>query len=309
MSNTWKPKGWIAILLGLMLQPFVFLYVNKLRVFFLYLLVVICSVLFDVNLQAASGEHAWYKDIYFSSLFMIICPIHAYWITKNYNADQTRSWFASWWGTTLTFIGVFISVVGFRTFLFEPFRIPSTSMSPTLNKGVQILVSKLGYGNYRYLGIQIYKSEISAKVNRGDIVVFQYPQNPDFDWVKRVIALEGDRVLYRNKTVYIKKSCDAHSEECSSFEPLISSSEYVSSEGLIVRKEEIDGQDYEILLNDAQGDLTHHYFRQIGSSTAEWLVPDGHFFVLGDSRDNSSDSRFWGFVPKENLIGKVVYSW
>ncbi|MFD2165639.1 signal peptidase I [Thalassotalea euphylliae] len=309
MSDAWKPKGWIAILLGLILQPFVFLYVNKLKVFFLYLLVVICSALLDMNLQATATESIWYKDIYFSSFFMLICPAHAYWITRNYNANDPRAWFASWWATSLTFISVFISIIGFRTFLIEPFTLPASSMAPTLDKGVQILVSKLGYGNYRYLGIQIHKTKVSAEVKRGDVVVFQYPQSPESDWVKRIIGLEGDRVIYRNKTVYIKKACDAQSEECSGFEPLKSSSESVSPEGLIVRKEEIDGQEYEVLLNEAQGDLTHHYFRQVGSGTGEWVVPEGHFFVLGDSRDNSLDSRFWGFVPKENLIGKVVYSW
>lgn len=309
MSTSWKPKGFIAILLGVLFQPFVFLYVNKFRLFITYLVLTALCYLLDIKIQASAGEADWYQGIYLTSVFIIICPLHAFWITKHYNADKKRPWFASWWAVTLIYLTVSAALILMRVFSFEPFTLPASSMAPQLDKGSQVLVSKIGFGNYRYLGYQISRSPMSAKVGRGDVVAFQYPKNPDYTWLKRVIGGAGDRIVYRNKTVYIQKACDEGADICADFIPLEQSLVSQTESGLKVLQEVNDGKHYQILLNENHPEQISHYFDQAGSEKAEWIIPEDHYFVLGDSRDNSSDSRFWGFVPKDNVIGKVIYTW
>lgn len=262
-----------------------------------------------MSVQAKVDDLVWYKDIYFSSIFTVICPIHAYLITRNYDIQYKRAWFANWWATSLTFFCMFLSIAAVRTFILEPFTIPASSMSPTLNPGNQLLVSKLGFGNYRYMGIQIARTEPSSHPERGDIIVFQYPQNPQSDWVKRVIGMEGDIIIYRNKTIYLKRACHNDSGDCPEFEAIKHQQlDKVDGES-ISYKESLDDNEYEIILNENMAELVNRYFNQVGRNQGEWLVPKGHYFVLGDSRDNSLDSRYWGFVPTENIIGKAIFSW
>ena len=307
MSTTWKPKGWIAVILGLILQPFVFLYVNRLKMFFWYLLFIFIVYIVDSNIQAAVDDSSWYKDLYLASLFTLICPVHAFLITRKYSTDKHRAWFASWWATTMVFIGVFISLFLIRTFIIEPYTISASSMAPTFNVGEQIWVSKLGFGNYRFRGVQVVRTEFSAQVNRGDVVVFQYPRNEQSEWIKRVMALEGDEIMYRDKTVYIKKACGESSDDCGKFQPLATTRVSSYGEGSSILTEVYGDREYLLTINDEQGDFYVSYFQQPAHKVAHWTVPKGHYFVLGDSRDNSSDSRYWGFVPQQNLIGKVVF--
>ncbi len=309
MDKQWKPKGWLAILFGLILQPFTFLYVNKQKLFWGYLLLAIGLGLIDVKLHINPPEDAWYKDIYINWVLFIIYPIHSFIITKNYDVSQTRAWYASWWGAASCFLLVFSSIIVLRTFYFEPFSIPAGSMSPTLNPGDQLIVTKNGFGNYRYLGIQLLKTEPIEKPNRGDIIVFQYPQNPQIDYVKRVIGLPGDKIIYRNKSIYIKEACSKPEGECPSYVAIEKSETEGAQNNLSLYEESIGEHIYSILIDPKAGDRANYYFSQVGTGRDEWLVPDGHYFVLGDNRDNSLDSRFWGFVPEGNIIGKSFYVW
>lgn len=142
--------------------------------------------------------------------------------------------------------------------------------------------------------------------------MFQYPQNPQIDFVKRVIGLPGDTVIYRNKSIFIRPSCVDESANCPGFTEVMKEYKVTDSEAGSEHEyynEALDTDTYDIKLNSSQQDLFEHYFYQVGTQPGEWLVPDKHYFVLGDNRDNSLDSRYWGFVPESNIIGKIAYAW
>lgn len=309
MDKQWKPKGWLAIAFGLILQPFAFLYVNKQKLFWGYIILAIGLMLIDNELQTNPPEDAWYKDLYVLWLLFFAYPIHAFILAKNYDVSQKRSWYASWWATSSCFLILFLSVLSLRAFFFEPFSIPAGSMSPTLNAGDQLIVTKNGFGNYRYLGVQLLKTEPTEKPNRGDIIVFQFPQNPQIDYVKRVIGLPGDKVIYRNKNIYIKEACSKLESECPSYVAIEKLEKESSLNNLSLYEEKLGDKSYSVQIEPKVGDRTSHYYNQVGTGRDEWLVPDGHYFVLGDNRDNSLDSRFWGFVPEGNIIGRSFYVW
>jgi len=311
LDKQWTPKGWLAIVFGIIFQPFTFLYVNKQKLFWAYTLLAITLMTIDTKLQINPPNEAWYKDIHFSWVLFLIFPAHAYISTKIYDVTAKRSWYASWWGTLLCFIFALLSIVSVRAFYFEPISIPADSMSPTLNRSDIVLVNKQGYGNYRYHGFQLAKSEPSESPGRGDIIVFQSPKNLKIDFIKRVIGLPGDKVVYRDKNIYIKEPCLKSEVSCSElfmFEK--SKSKSVSSiNGLPIYEEKFDDKLYSVIIDPQATDRLDYYFNQDGTDRDEWIVPDEHYFVLGDNRDNSLDSRFFGFVPKGNIIGKPIYIW
>ena len=182
---------------------------------------------------------------------------------------------------------VLLLVIILRSFVVEPFRIPSGSMLPTLEIGDFILVNKFTYG----LRWPVLRGEIFSvgDPQRGDIAVFRYPKNPKQDFIKRIIGVPGDVVEYRSKSFYIngrRVKRDARGEY------------------------EKTRQDLEVY-GETLGDRRYNTLAQpdTGHRPGRWRVPQGHYFVSGDNRDNSNDSRFWGFVPRENMIGRAFFIW
>jgi signal peptidase I len=200
-----------------------------------------------------------------------------------------------------------------RSFLYEPFQIPSDSMMPTLLDGDFILVEKYAYD----LKDPVWRTTLlqTGKPQHGDVAVFKNPQQPTVDFIKRVIGLPGDRITYKNKQLFLQKRCDEVStQSCSVLEPiqqeLTSEGEYFIGAYPLKRLTEHGPQgQYDILQNAMLPEAIHNYYRQPGNESGEFIVPDGHYFVLGDNRDYSHDSRFWGFVPEQNLVGKAVFKW
>ena len=182
---------------------------------------------------------------------------------------------------------VVLIVLVLRGFLAEPFRIPSGSMLPTLEIGDFILVNKFAYG----IRPPVWNQKIIdiADPQRGDVIVFRYPENPSIDYIKRVVGVPGDEIAYYNKVLYINGK---RIEQ----EPL---GVYQAGFPNLKRfKEQMDEVEHDILINVMQpaGDFVI-------------TVPEKSYFVLGDNRDNSRDSRFWKFVPDENLVGKAFMIW
>ncbi|MBR9789437.1 MAG: signal peptidase I [Vibrionaceae bacterium] len=211
-----------------------------------------------------------------------------------------------WWvENSVSIFPVIAFVLVLRSFLYEPFQIPSGSMMPTLLVGDFILVEKYAYG----LKDPVWRTELveTGKPERGDIVVFKYPPHPSIDYIKRVVGLPGDIVRYSND----KQIC-VQSKGESSCKPVklsnVEESQF-SSNGIpmIQLDEKLGNVEHNILVNPLVRNHVEQYFPRSG--TTEWVVPQGQYFVMGDNRDNSADSRYWGFVPEANLVGKAVAIW
>lgn len=215
-----------------------------------------------------------------------------------------------------SFFPVLLLILLFRSFVAEPFKIPSGSMMPTLLVGDFILVNKFAYGlrlpvlNKKILGV--------GEPKRGDVFVFRYPgyqcqrgdtwvrsgapcelplsKVPREDYIKRVIGLPGDEITYRNKTLYVNGQQVAETPLGTYVGPSESGR---SMAGAQVMQEDLGGAEHRIMVMP-QAWVGHE---------GTWKVPDGHYFAMGDNRDNSADSRFWGFVPEANLVGKAFLIW
>ena len=206
---------------------------------------------------------------------------------------------------------VIAAVLVLRSFLFEPFQIPSGSMMPTLLVGDFILVQKFAYGIKEPLNNNTLID--TGHPQRGDVVVFKYPEDPRVDYIKRIVGLPGDRIIYRNKQLFIQPGCRS-GKDCPSIQKVeqtfLNSGDFMQGSVPLERYQELLGSvSHKILKNPEQPDFVPMYFHQVGNEADEWVVPEGHYFAMGDNRDNSKDSRFWGFVPERNLVGKAVFIW
>ena len=215
-------------------------------------------------------------------------------------------------GQLVSLFPIILFVFLFRSFFIEPFRIPSGSMMPTLLSGDFIAVTKWSYGIRDPLTNKTLIE--TGKPERGDVVVFKYPEDTNVDYIKRVVGVPGDEVIYRNKKIYLRKACTA--ERCDSPVGLeveeigtYSEESFGFAENYILFKEKLGKANHEAMINPRAPEFLQYYYRQPSSTLGSWVVPEGHYFVMGDNRDNSRDSRFWGFVPEEYLIGKTVGIW
>ncbi len=214
--------------------------------------------------------------------------------------------------TSVQIFPVIAFVLILRSFLWEPFQIPSGSMMPTLLDGDFLLVNKFNYGlrdpvaRNKFFDIDLPE--------RGDVVVFKYPRDPKIDYIKRVIGLPGDRIIYRNKSIYIKPACQESDKKCPDFEQVVQTLKQENespdgSYGLSRYSSKMPNKTHDILIDNQILPRTEHYYQQQGTHKDEFVVPAGHYYVMGDNRDNSLDGRFWGFVPEENLVGEAVAIW
>jgi signal peptidase I len=209
------------------------------------------------------------------------------------------------WGAS--FFPVILIVFVLRSFLFEPFKIPSGSMIPTLLVGDFILVNKFTYG----IRLPVINKKIIAinSPQRGDVMVFRYPEDPSLDYIKRVVGLPGDTVSYQNKKLAINGV----------MVPTQRIGDYLHPERLYYSEQfqEKLGDVEHRALNDADApafipDAARFPHRENCTYNAAGVickVPEGHYFMMGDNRDNSRDSRAWGFVPEENIVGKAFFIW
>jgi signal peptidase I len=214
-----------------------------------------------------------------------------------------RPWYMEY---TASFFPVILAVFVLRSFLFEPFRIPSGSMIPTLEIGDLILVNKFDYG-IRLPVINRKVIEVGSP-QRGDVMVFRFPLQPQQDYIKRVIGLPGDRIEYADKRLTINGTAVP-------LQPLPRYADESTLQSYAQFSEQLGAKWHRVIVADGAGFLmralqhTHPEACQYGANSVVCTVPSGHYFVMGDNRDNSEDSRFWGFVPDENIVGRAFLVW
>jgi signal peptidase I len=216
-----------------------------------------------------------------------------------------QPWWLDW---TAGLFPVILIVFVLRSFLFEPFKIPSGSMIPTLMVGDLILVNKYHYG----VRLPVINKKIvdNKPVQRGDVMVFRYPVDPRVDYIKRVVGLPGDVVAYEGQRLSLNgepvetvPQGEFYDEDSLRYAPMFS--------------ERLGAVEHRILVNPGQGGFfgglpKRFPFAENCRYSAEGMsctVPPGHYFTMGDNRDNSQDSRFWGFVPDEHIVGKAFFVW
>lgn len=221
-----------------------------------------------------------------------------------YEKAHRVPWFIEY---CVSFFPVILFVFVLRSFIVEPFRIPSGSMLPTLQNGDLILVNKYQYG----IRLPVIDKKIIevGEPKRGDVVVFRYPVDPSVDYIKRVIGVAGDVITYRNKTLYLNDQEVAAVRDGDYYEP--DRSAYVSQ-----FVEDLEGHQHKILVNKravqdlmAISDFPHRDYCEYIIGGVKCRVPEGNYFMMGDNRDNSLDSRYWGFVPEENIVGRAFFIW
>ncbi|MDN5870879.1 MAG: signal peptidase I [Nitrococcus sp.] len=193
----------------------------------------------------------------------------------------------SWWvDLSRSLFPVILAVLIIRSFIVEPFRIPSGSMIPTLLPGDFILVNKFSYG----LRLPVLHTRIfgTGQPQRGDVAVFRYPKDPSQDYIKRIVGLPGDTIHYEQKKLYINGE----------LMPQELIGRYPPDPAAVVKIEHLEGVNHEILL-----------YTNARSGSFTFQVPQGAYFAMGDNRDRSSDSRYWGAVPTRNLVGEAFLIW
>jgi signal peptidase I len=215
-----------------------------------------------------------------------------------------QPWWLDW---TAGLFPVIIAVFLLRSFLFEPFKIPSGSMIPTLHIGDLILVNKFHYG----IRLPVINQKITQgnAPQRGDVMVFRYPPKPSLDYIKRVVALPGDEVAYLKKRLFI----NGQAVETTTLP------EFFDDNAMRYFKqfeEALGAKSHRVLNDDDRPEFIPATESFPGSEACRYSiegvvckVPSGHYFVMGDNRDNSLDSRYWGFVPDQNIVGKAFFVW
>jgi signal peptidase I len=265
-----------------------------------------CLAYFALNLLMVAvvgvlmwGKGGWDIEHAFVVLwpFALIGLAHTFILARRIPAGFRYRWFSRWYGLVPVFF-IMPTVLAFaiRSFLFQPFTIPSGSMEPTLAVGDYLVTSKMAYG-YSQFSLPFMRNAFDFEIlqsapKRGDVVILAYPPDNSIDYIKRVIGIPGDKIQIKQGLTYLNDSPLRRErigllEKGSSYGPATEYREFLP-----------DGRSYLVieLMDDAAGD-----------NTFQFVVPPGHYFMLGDNRDNSSDSRFTlGYVPRANIFAKAV---
>lgn len=294
-----KPNKWIAAVLGLLAPLLAFLYVRLPR---LAVLMFASQLVLAVASFTLPGTQA-FGVVQFA--FSAFCAAYAYRLAGRASGDAARPWYARWYGLAGVLAVLVVLVVALRAFIVEPFLAPSTSMVPSLPVQSRLLVQKWGYGHYSTYGITLASRPSSLAPARGDVIVFDYPQDPSQTYVKRVVGVPGDLIEYRDKHVLVN-GVDTRGHRLDDYlEP--NQLRYFQR-----YREQLGTSEHDILIQPDAPSIIHEVQTALpgacisANESLRCKVPAGAYFVLGDNRDNSRDSRYWGFVQSSAVVGKVI---
>jgi signal peptidase I len=306
-----RRRPWIAVLLALFVSPVIsMLYLGRGQRALGYLLLTV--VLVGLVFPLASAGY-WPRGIDWSIVALLIAiagAVDSYRIARRIQNDFSGPWYSRWYGVIGVSLSAVFVVLCIRAFIIEPYRIPSGAMMPTLLIGDFILVNKFDYG----VRMPIARSVLIriGEPQRGDVMVFRYPADPRLDYIKRVVGIPGDRVEYRGKRLYVN---DTLTQMKVAEEHLYTDGRSFTTARRF--REKVGEREHEILLDPDAPPIHLSGVRQFPhKSNCEYreegfncTVPPGHYLTMGDNRDNSSDSRYWGFVPEANIVGKAFMVW
>jgi signal peptidase I len=247
-------------------------------------------------------------------MFVLLLVTGVIWLLDRFALAARRESGAAepWWVEyAKSFFPVILVVFFIRSFLIEPFKIPSGSMIPTLHVGDFILVNKFTYG----IRLPIIDKKIIQLNNpqRGDVMVFHYPEDPSLDYIKRVVGLPGDTVEYRNKVLTINGVLQPQ-EADGEYNYVEAGLNFVHTEKRI---EALGNHKHALLINPEMPTVRLNSVAEFSgrenctydTDLVRCKVPQGEYFMMGDNRDNSRDSRYWGFVPDSEIVGKAFFIW
>jgi len=312
MTSIRKRNRWIAVVLAILFTPFFsMLYLGKGRraLVYLFLSFALAGLAFFL-----ASKGFWPRGIDWSLLIKLVAivgAIDSYRIARRIETEFFGPWYSRWYGLVGVFISIAFVTICVRAFVIEPFRIPSGAMIPTLLVGDFILVNKSVYG----IRLPFVYSKVidNGQPMRGDVLVFRYPENPSLDYIKRVIGVPGDTVAYRDKRLHLNGE-DVQIESAGEYT-------YVDAGQNIVTvprfREHLTGHLHSILIDPDAPVIQLAGVKQFpyrdkciyDNRGFTCTVPPGHYFTMGDNRDRTSDSRYWGFVPEENIVGKAFMVW
>jgi signal peptidase I len=247
-------------------------------------------------------------------MFVLLLVTGAIWLLDRFSLAAKRDSGVAepWWVEyAKSFFPVILVVFFIRSFLVEPFKIPSGSMIPTLHVGDFILVNKFTYG----IRLPIIDKKIIQLNNpqRGDVMVFRYPEDPSLDYIKRVVGLPGDIVEYRNKVLTINGVLQPQQAD-GEYNYVEAGLNFVHTEKRI---ETLGNHKHALLINPEMPTVRLNSIAEFSgrenctydTDLVRCKVPQGEYFMMGDNRDNSRDSRYWGFVPDSEIVGKAFFIW
>ena len=294
------PNKWLAALLGFLVPPVGLLYAGRAGWAWGYLLLTLAAV--GLLWFGAAGGLSAAAILALS----IVAAIHAFWLAGRGPAGRVRPITSRWYGALGGVVAFVLVLFGVRAFVVEPFSMPGASMQPTIAPGAMLVVGKWGYGNYGSYGLTVARRPVSAQIRHGDVIVFAYPVEPLIRYAKRVVGLPGDTVAYRRGQLRINGLAVKRAPVA----------DFVSGEPPVTMRqfeEQLSATPYRVIHEPAD----RPYFQaiedfplrdncRIDAEGIECEVPTGQYYVMGDNRDNSSDSRAWGFVPARHVVGKVL---
>ena len=300
-----KPSKWVAGVFAFLFPPLGMVYLAKPRWAILYFLtlVLIIGIFFGINPSISIASLA--------ALVVLGGVIHAVWAASRYPEGLPRPLYSRGYIVLVMYILFSTTVFLARAFLFEPFRVASGAMLPTLQPGKLVIARKWGYGNNSAFGMTLRRGHVNAHIERGDVLVFVYPAASEhMDFLMRVVGLPGDLVEYRKKTLTINGKPAVY-RDAGTFDFTRHDSSHVTA---TVRAEKIGAVAHQVMtLPDSPaihaesiGEFPNKRNCEFNGEGFSCRVPNKHYFMMGDNRDASNDSRYWGFVPEDHLVGKVI---